>query len=259
MRTPHRSIRKNLSKNFTHPTKRKNKLLSILAKKFSTKYACGLLGFDYRSIVMLAAYPSWRRKAMKQVVAMAVAVALGLLVALPASAAFSGIYDVANWSTTLTGFPPGGGIPAGVDTSGAPDFVILNGGDESCTFVTVDNCTVRFTVLAQNVRFRFHWDYVTQDAFGASQDLFGYLINSQLFQLTNDAGSPVQSGTTSVALNAGDTFGFYLDCLFCDSIAGGGPANVRVSDFEAPEPDSVALFGIAAMGLLIARRRAIKV
>ena len=50
--------------------------------------------------------------------------------AAPALAAFSGQYDSSGWTTTLTGTPPGGGWPAGVDTTAAPDAITIVGGDE---------------------------------------------------------------------------------------------------------------------------------
>lgn len=178
------------------------------------------------------------------------AIALSVLASMPASAAFVGSFDVSKWTTTLTGDPLGGGAPAGV--SAAPSAVTLTGGDFGCNTVTVVNCTVRFTILAQVNEFKFHWDYVTTDLFGPSGDPFGYLINSTFHQLTDDLGSKSQSGDADVFLNASDTFGFVMDCLFCDL----GPASATVSGFTAvPEPGSLALFGLALAGLRLTRRR----
>jgi hypothetical protein len=83
------------------------------------------------------------------------------LLATPAYASvldFTGPFAVANWTTTLNGVPPGGGAPAGVDTSGAPLSVTINGGDDgnNCPSRT---CSVDFTIaMGSYDSVSFHWD-----------------------------------------------------------------------------------------------------
>jgi hypothetical protein len=69
----------------------------------------------------LATHKPWEAP-MRRLILMLVFV-IALAPALPGNveAGFMGIYDVANWTTTLTGNPPGGA--GSVDTSGAPNAV----------------------------------------------------------------------------------------------------------------------------------------
>jgi len=181
-------------------------------------------------------------------------VTLSLFIGASASADyidFVGPYDVSNWTTTLTGDPGGGGTPAGVDTSGAPGSVALTGGDYGCNTFTVTDCDVLFTIAVVNGFVQFHWDYASNDLFGPSDDPFGYVIGTQLVQLTDDFGASTQSGDVAIPIPPGTTFGFYIDCLECTL----GEARAGISAFRAPEPGSLALIGIAIAGGAGALRR----
>lgn len=175
--------------------------------------------------------------------------ALSLAAPLPASADFIGAYDVANWTTTLSGNPPGGG--GSVDTSGAPTSIRLNGGNSSCAS---GPCLLDFTIASiGNGNVSFDWAYQTSDVDGPSFDLFGFLLNGAFTQLSNNGGGNIQNGSNSFGVLAGDVFGFRLACTDCIL----GPATAKISDFSAPvpEPGTLLLFGAGLAALAWNRSR----
>jgi hypothetical protein len=188
--------------------------------------------------------------------------------AAPALAAFSGQYDSSGWTTTLTGTPPGGGWPAGVDTTAAPDAITIVGGDEvwpggtDCWDDNLANprkgCAVLYTISAPaSGAVEFAWSYQSYDnSESAFYDVFGYVVDGVPTQLTDSDGAIVQNGTASFVVLAGQTFGFWLDCGDC----GYGWADAAVRDFQGPalpEPATLALFGLGLAGLgALVRKRA---
>lgn len=117
---------------------------------------------------------------------------------------------------------------------------------------------------------KFDWEYETGDFRGSSGDPFGYLLNGVFTQLTIDdpcwiddpchewsldpRGSeipyPIQSDTTSFAVNKGDVFGFRQHSI--DSIE--GPAETDIWNFSAPAPvPAPASILLLAVGLVSIR------
>ena len=177
-----------------------------------------------------------------------VAAALGALVALPASAAFDGAYDVSNWTTTVNGVPAAGGST--INTSGAPASITFLGGDLGCSS---GPCTIDFTIaVVGSGSMAFDWDYETFDEEGPGFEDWGYLLNGA-FTLLSVGGGAIQSGSQLIATSEGDIFGFRLDCTDCIL----GPANVTVSNFHGavPAPATLGLLGVGLMGLAALRRR----
>jgi hypothetical protein len=183
-----------------------------------------------------------------------------LTAATPAAlAAFSGPYDVSNWTTTLTGDPAGGG--GSVDTSGAPTSVQILGGDAGCDQILAGFCMVDYTIAAAAAgTVAFDWAYETADE-DPSYDFFGVLLNGVFTQLTANGGPLSQSGSLSFAVAAGDIFGFRLDCTDCSF----GAATVVISNFSGPvaqpptpglpEPGPLALVSTGLGLLALSRRR----
>jgi hypothetical protein len=171
-----------------------------------------------------------------------------LLLSSSVLAQFDGDYAIANWAEIRDGFPPAGG--GEVDTSGAPATILLQGGDDGCdefdgpqfagmTRAEIiqgaspgdDPCLLMFVVeITGTGTLSFEWDYETEDVDGPSYDVFGYILNGDLTQLSDDDGADIQSGTTNLSVSEGDDFGFYIDCTDCAE----GPASVTISQFSAP-------------------------
>jgi hypothetical protein len=151
-----------------------------------------------------------------------------LLVPLYALADFSGEYDPANWTVTLSGNPPGGG--GSVDESNAPTSITIIGGDNGCT--TGDHtCPTDYTItVPADGQISFDWDYTTTDSDGPSWDIFLIINGTVVTQLSDDNGSNSQSGSESVTVTTGDTFGFRVDCV--DGMF--GAATVVISNFNGP-------------------------
>ncbi len=148
--------------------------------------------------------------------------------ALPTSANvindFTGPYDVANWTTTIT---QGGSV----DTSGAPASVSLTSSDTG----SGNSETVDFTVAAAaNGNVTFDWVFVTNDVDGPIWDPFGYLLNGTFTQLTDDLGPDTQFSTFMFSVLEGDIFGFRAFTV--DDLL--GASTTVIEKFMAPAPCS---------------------
>jgi hypothetical protein len=176
---------------------------------------------------------------------LAMLVAAGLLssagTAQAAIVGFQGPYDPANWTLT-----PNGGNGS-VDTSGAPTSITLVGSD------TGSNIGLRFTdfttLAVGDGLVSFSWDYETFDNGGPGEDPFGYLLEGNYTQLSDNGGAMVQSGSASFSVLAGQTFGFRV--VTVDDLW--GPAQSTISSFEVgsaavPEPGTWSAAALLAGG-----------
>ncbi len=166
-----------------------------------------------------------------------------------AFAAFDTDYDVLNWTQTAgTG---------SIDISSAPLDVSLTSGNDGSGNLSSTIFSIAITATGT---LSFDWDYTTTEA-NSFWDPFGYELNGAVTRLTANgvgAGSN-QNGSVSIAVNAGDIFGFRQttrDNQF-------GSASTTISNFSAPSvvtspvpvPPSFGLFGFALGGLVMMQRR----
>jgi hypothetical protein len=156
-----------------------------------------------------------------------------------ADSLFNGIYDVGNWTTTLTN------SDGAVDTSSAPDFITMLGGDNGSN----GPGEILFSMIApKNDSFAFNWTYLTFDSDGAAFDPAGYEIDGVKTQLSPSSSESgfLGTGVTTVNLATGDSFGFYVDST--DNNLGRAILQVSAGDSTSvPEPSTLALLIIGAM------------
>jgi len=162
-----------------------------------------------------------------------------------AKADFSGPYAPANWTFGNTG----GSTNGMVDTSGAPASITLTGGSSG----SGSSGTTNFTIAAvASGTLNFHWSYSSSDS--GSYDIGNFLLNGNPTFLA--ANNSQGSGDFSIALNAGDVFGFQV--FSADNLFGAGILTISNFSAPVPEPATIALFalGAAGVGLLLRRRKA---
>lgn len=174
---------------------------------------------------------------------------LSLGTSAPASAAFIGAYDVANWTIATS-------RNSMVNTSGAPDSITLTSGDDGSGLLSNADFTI---TAAATGTISFDWLYRSFDSGGSPAfDPFGYLLNGVFHTIVNTGPNP-QSGSTSFLVNAGDVFGFRAHSI--DSQY--GAARIWISNFNAPaaanvpEPEILALLGLGWAVAIGPRRRKI--
>jgi hypothetical protein len=164
-----------------------------------------------------------------------------------ADSLFNGAYGVSNWTTTLTN------SDGGVDTSMAPASVTLTGGDNQ----SGEFGETLFSIVAPtSTTLVFSWMYSSLD-FGAQFDPAGYIINGMQTQLSPSWSLPQvgATGVSTVDLNIGDIFGFYVDTS--DNLSGSASLQVTGPEVIAtPEPSCLALLavGMLALGALSLKR-----
>jgi len=112
----------------------------------------------------------------------------------------------------------------------------------------------------------FAWTYTTHDVGGSADDPAGYLINGTFTQLSTDnllftPDAINSSGTVTLTLNAGDTYGFYVNTF--DNNGGRGEIDITTAT-ASPVPGPIAGAGLPGLlaaggGLLAWRRRKQKI
>jgi hypothetical protein len=182
----------------------------------------------------------------------------------PANADFTGAYAPANWTTITSGTLTGSGTSLGSATFASASLSLVGGntaspiGDTSCvggTYGFAGPCQVQTTIALPGT-YSFHWNYSTADSAGPGGDIFGVLVNGTRIQLSDPGGPITESGDRTFL--ASTSFGWFMNCTDCT----GGGASATITGFNAvtavPEPETYALMmaGLAALGLVVRRRRA---
>jgi hypothetical protein len=163
-----------------------------------------------------------------------------------AHAGFVGSYDLSNWTLTNTNAD-------GFLTVLVPQTSIqLTGGDNQ----SFANGFTDFTITAvASGNVTFNWGYTSNDT--GNYDQGGFLLNGVFTNLgENDNQTPFFDGSFTSPVSAGDVFGFRVFTV--DNIF--GPGNFGVTNFSAPdvvpEPGSLVLLALGAVGgALLFRRR----
>lgn len=164
---------------------------------------------------------------------------IGAAMAIAASAGFAAS---ANAAFVLANSNGGDGfanaIPGGFDLFGADNGVGFN------STTLTDTAAVAETLS-------FKYVYTTNDCCGSVWDPAGYFINGVQTQLSIDGfngGQFNSSGLVSLALNAGDSYGFYVNSA--DSVLGRGEIAFSPG---VPEPAmwAMMLVGFGAIGLTL--------
>ena len=142
------------------------------------------------------------------------------------------------------------------NSAGGDGFVVINSPTVFTLFSgndgTGNNVTSFTTTAAAATTISGKWRYYTFDVDGSSFDPAGFLLNGVRTQLTTN-GIPrpaFQTGTFSFAVNAGDSYGFFVRTT--DGALGRGVMTIGA----VPEPQSWVML-IAGFGLVgaAARRR----
>ncbi len=153
----------------------------------------------------------------------------------------------AQWVLTSTN---GGDGHLGVPDPGYQYLVIGsdNGVGESLT--TLENTATMAETLT------FNWSYTTHDCCGSYWDPGGYVIDGVLTQLIPnlpayaDVGA-TYTGTVSLALSPGDSYGFYINSR--DSIE--GPGTIEFSAVPEASTWAMLVAGFGLLGYMGIRRR----
>jgi hypothetical protein len=170
---------------------------------------------------------------------------------------FQSDYAPANWTSSL-----GGGS---IDISNAPTSISLTSSAALDPVGGAASDNDFFITLTSSGNLLFDWSYLTDDL-PASLDPFGYFLGTGLdvtlfpiVQLTNNLGPAAQSGTVSIAVSAGQTFGFRQR----SSDQAGDPATTTIFNFSGPgsapaavpEPASAVALCLGSLALVVRRLR----
>jgi hypothetical protein len=177
------------------------------------------------------------------------ALAGGLIFSSNASATFTGYFDVTSGNWVFSQTP---GDNGSVDTSLAPDSILLIGSDTNPPVATPPVCTCGIEDYTITIPYdgliSFDWSYSSVDTPG--YDVGYFLLNGIPFFLSDTDGD--SGSILGIPVLTGDVFGFGVDTG--DNY--GGPGLLTISNFsEVPEPATFALMSTALIGFILVRKK----
>ena len=156
-----------------------------------------------------------------------------------ANAQFSGYYDHANWTLTVGG--DGGSTVVSADAS----HLLMTTGDTGSGFFSFADYWI---FVESTGTISFDWTYDSLDDPGF--DRGGYFLNGIYTTLSDTDG---EFGSEAIAVNAGDTFGFFTESD--DNLFGEGLFEVTNFNAAVPEPGTFVAVGVGLAALVARRRR----
>ncbi len=145
----------------------------------------------------------------------------------------------------------GGGNGSVIDTTGGTHdvFFLLAGSDSNTRSSVITQYTT--TSGAEDLIVRGNYHYFSDDIYGAAFDPFGY-VNNGVFTQISQSAPQFQMGNFFFIVEAGNTFGWYIDAV--DDRLGAGAVIVGAIIQPVPPPAAAWLL-LGAVGLMGAVRR----
>jgi MYXO-CTERM domain-containing protein len=144
--------------------------------------------------------------------------------------ALAGVCTSANASWTLSNDNGGDGSLLGA----YPAFTLTGSNNGDPATDGFDNTTFYTQTFSAATTVTFSWQYASADTGSTAYDPAGWVLNDVETQLSlNGDPGMASSGTWTVSVNAGDTFGFYVFSV--DSLFGAGTLAIN-EDLPPPPP-----------------------
>ncbi len=148
------------------------------------------------------------------------------------AAALAGFCAHANAGWTLSDASDAGFHGDGSVTGAYPTFILTGSNNADPNSSGFDSTTFYTETFASSALITFSWQYATADS-SPEYDTAGWILDNVETELfPGNQGNTTASGTTTVLVDANDTFGFYVHSI--DSL--GGAAMLAIGEDLPPPP-----------------------